>query len=158
MKVRQIHESDLPALGRAYVNSFKEVDPSEEWTEERAVALLKFIYSKQPDLSFLVEDNGEIGGGALGMIKPWWDGNHLVETELFLVPAFQNKGIGTALFLHFLQFAVEKYQVNIMESLTFKNLDFPLSWYVRLGFEPKSEWQVMFGDVKTVINGLKKSV
>lgn len=158
MKIRQINESDLPALGCAYVESFKAVDPSEEWTSERAVALLKFIYSKQPDLSFLVEENGEIGGGVLGMIKPWWDGNHLVETELFLIPSFQNKGAGTALFLHFLESAQERYQVNLMESLTFKNLEFPLSWYLRLGFEAKSDWQVMFGDVKRVIRGLKGGV
>ena len=158
MKVRPVDESDLPALGRAYVKSFKEVDSSEEWTEERAVELLKFIFSKQPDLSFLVEDGNEIGGGALGMIKPWWDGNHLVETELFLVPTFQNKGVGTALFLHFLESAADIYKVNVMESVTFKNLEFPLSWYMRLGFEAKSDWQVMFGDVARVIQGLKKSV
>jgi hypothetical protein len=65
MNIRPIEESDLPALGRAYVESFREVDPSEEWTEERAVALLRFIYSKQSDLSFLVEENGEIGGGMI---------------------------------------------------------------------------------------------
>ena len=72
-----MNESDLPALGCAYVESFKSVDPSEEWTSERAVAL---------------------------------------------------------------------------------NLDFPLSWYLRLGFEAKSDWQVMLGDVKRVIRGLKGSV
>jgi GNAT superfamily N-acetyltransferase len=83
---------------------------------------------------------------------------HLVETELFLIPSFQNRGLGTALFLHFLEAAVERYQVNLMESLTFKNLEFPLSWYVRLGFEAKSDWQVMFGDVKRVLQGLKERV
>lgn len=151
-------EQDLPALGRAYVESFEAVDPSEEWTDDRAVALLKFIYTKQPDLSFLVEKDGKIGGGVLGMIKPWWDGNHLVETKLFLTPTFQNKGVGTSLFHRFLECAIQTYEVNVIETLTFKNLEFPLSWYLKLGFEAKDDWQVMFGDPKAVVRGLKLSL
>jgi len=49
-------------------------------------------------LAFLAEVNGKIAGGICGIIKPWWDGNHLVETELFLRPEFQRQKVGTGLF------------------------------------------------------------
>jgi GNAT superfamily N-acetyltransferase len=157
MKIRPILVEDLPALSRVYVESFKQVDPSELWTEEKAGNFLNFIYRAQPDLAYLVEAENKIIGGILGMIKPWWDSNHLAETEIFFDPNFQNKGYGTKLFLHFLEQAKSKYQVTIMESLTFKDIEFPLSWYIKLGFEAKKDWQVIFGDITTVIDNLKKS-
>jgi len=158
MNIRYVTEKDIPQLAEAYVSAFASIDPTEKWTFESAEKLLRFLFTTQPDLSFLVEDRGVIGGGILGIIKPWWDGNHLVETELFLQPSFQRSGIGTSLFRHFLTQAAQKYQVTVMEALTFKDLTFPLTWYQRLGFEAKDDWLVMFGNVGRILQGLKNGV
>jgi GNAT superfamily N-acetyltransferase len=153
--IRLVTKNDLNALGAAYVEAFRSVDPTEEWTSEQAIALLNFLLSAQPDLAFLVECDGKIGGGILGIVKPWWDGNHLVETELFLIPEFQSKGVGSRLFRHYLREATRVYDATIIESLTFKDLKFPLSWYVKLGFEVKSDWAVMFGKVRNLLHAVE---
>jgi len=158
MEIRPITDNDISPVAQVYVEAFKEVDPTEAWTNDRAKELIGFLFGVQHDLAFLIEDNGVIGGGVLGMIKPWWDGNHLVETELFLLPSFQKRGLGSALFHHYLSAAVKRYNVTQIESLTFRDLEFPLSWYVRLGFEAKEDWQVMFGNVETIISNLSKKV
>ena len=154
MKIRAIADHDLDALGQVYVDSFREVDPSEKWTVERGAELIKFILTKQQDLAFLAQDEGKIAGAILGMVKPWWDGNHLVETELFLSPAFQKRKIGTKLFHHYLDTARRLYDVTVIEAVTFKNLEFPISWYRSMGFKEKKDWQVMFGEVGDLIGYL----
>ena len=44
--IRAITKSDIPDLARAYVTSFKEVDPSEEWTVAQATKLIEFFLAR----------------------------------------------------------------------------------------------------------------
>ena len=158
MKIRSAKSTDVPRMAAAYVAAFKDVDPSERWTQESAAELVRFLLRSQPDLSFVAELNGEIVGGISGMAKPWWDGCHLVQTEIFLAPKGQRHGVGSALFHHFLSVARSKYKASHMESITFKGLDFPSSWYVQLGFTDKDDWKVVFGEVKTLQEKLAPKV
>lgn len=158
MQIRLVTTKDISSLARAYVSSFAPVDPSEEWSEDRAVDLIKYFLRVQPDLAFLADVDQEIAGGICGIIKPWWDGNHLVETELFLRPEFQKKEVGTKLFLHLLKTAKDKYTANYIESITFKDLNFPGSWYKKLGFQDKDDWKVMFGEVAHLAKSLEQSL
>lgn len=153
--IRQATSKDIPALCSTYLAAFKEVDPSEIWTEGQAAELVKFFLRAQADLAFVAEHNGKIVGGICGLAKPWWDGVHLVQTEIFLDPSAQRKGIGTRLFLHYLEEAARLYNATNMEAITFKGLEFPSSWYVELGFEDKADWKIIFGDVQAVTRRLK---
>lgn len=158
MKIRSAKSSDIPGMAAAYVAAFKDVDPSELWTHESAAELVRFLLRSQPDLSFVAELEDKIVGGISGMAKPWWDGCHLVQTEIFLAPKGQRKGIGSALFYHFLRVARTKYKATHMEAITFKGLDFPSSWYLQLGFTDKDDWKVVFGEVKTLEEKLARKV
>ena len=153
--IRQATSKDIPALASTYLAAFKEVDPSEIWTEGQAAELVKFFLRAQADLAFVAEHNGKIVGGICGLAKPWWDGVHLVQTEIFLDPSAQRKGIGTRLFLHYLEEASRLYNATNMEAITFKGLEFPSSWYVELGFKDKADWKIIFGDVQAVTRKLK---
>jgi len=155
MNYRHVTQADVQELAKGYVSSFLEVDPSEQWTVPRAEELIRFFLNTQEDLAFLVEDGIQIVGGIFGVVKPWWDGNHLVETELFVLPGYQKKGVGKRLFSHLLEYASQHYDVTKMESITFKDLEFPGSWYRKLGFEEKEDWKVILGEVETIKNSLK---
>lgn len=144
MKIRNATFTDVPAMARAYIAAFKDVDPSEQWSEDSAADLVRFFLRTQPDLSFVAELNSEIVGGISGIAKPWWDGHHLVQTEIFLSPQGQRRGVGSTLFHHFLSVAQAKYGATFMESITFKGLEFPSSWYIQLGFIDKADWKVVF--------------
>jgi GNAT superfamily N-acetyltransferase len=149
---------DIPALSAAYVAAFKEVDPSEVWTEDRAGDLVRFFMKAQPDLVFVAEQDNEVVGGICGLAKPWWDGTHLVETELFLHPTAQRQGIGANLLLQYLQEAARLYRVTKMEAITFKGLDFPSSWYLQIGLEEKGDWKIVVGDVEVMTQRLRSRV
>lgn len=41
--IRAITKSDIPDLARAYVASFHEVDPSEEWTVAQAIKVFYYF-------------------------------------------------------------------------------------------------------------------
>jgi len=154
--IREATTEDIPNLAIAYLNAFKAVDPDEIWTERQAAKLVAFFLNAQPDLAFVAEQEGEVIGGICGLAKPWWDGVHLVDTEIFLDPMGQQKGIGTRLFLHYLEEAIRLYDATKIEAITFKGLEFPSSWYIQLGFEDKNDWKIVFGDVATVTHRLRE--
>jgi len=153
-KIRKATVEDVSELAKTYIAAFKPVDPSENWTEERAAALISFFIERQSDLAFVAELNSRIVGAIFGLAKPWWDGVHLVETELFVAPEAQRKGVGAALFRHYLHNAKNLYSAKIMESITFKELAFPSSWYAELGFREKEEWKVLLGEVEALFKKL----
>lgn len=154
MKIRTATEADISRMAEVYVTAFQLVDPSERWSHATSEALLSFFLRAQPDLVFVAESGSKIIGGICGMAKPWWDGHHLVQTEIFLDPSAQRKGVGRALFQHFLMVAKTRYNATHMESITFKNLDFPSSWYLKLGFQDKTDWKVVFGEVDVLAERL----
>jgi L-amino acid N-acyltransferase YncA len=152
--IRPITHSDIPEVAKVYMNSFFEADPSEEWTLPKAEALIKFFLKAQPDLAFLIERDGVVAGAVLGIVKPWWDGNCLVETEIFISPEFKTRGIGTSLGVHYLQEAIKLYDVRSINTITFNEFDFPASLYSRIGFRDKTNWKVMVADVSEVVQKL----
>lgn len=122
----------------------------ERWTHAAACSLLDHWLTRQPDLAFGAQcDNNLIGAFVVG-IRPWWDGNHLVDGELFVHPQFQNQGVARALMRCTLQTAIEKYNPVLWESYTFKDQQFPLDWYKRIGFSEIDEWVMIRAQVSTV--------
>lgn len=154
VQVRSALTSDIVGMAKAYVEAFREVDPSERWSKDSAEKLIAYLVTTQPQLSFVAELDGVIVGGISGFAKPWWDGCHLVQTELFLSPNGQRQGLGSVLFLHYLNVAQSLYRATHIEAITFRGLEFPASWYTKLGFTEKGEWKVLIGDVEVLRNRL----
>ena len=80
---------------------------------------------------------------------------HLVDGEIFVDPKHQKHGIATELFKAVYKSALDKYNVKIFDSYTFKKTKFPLSWYLSHGFKENSEWMMIDGDVKTLLKNLE---
>src|SRR3989344_2446360 len=97
LKIRRIQRKDLTKLAEVYNFVYKKFNIGERWTKKSAYKLLEYWLKRQPDLCFLAEYNNIIVGGFVVGIKPWWDGNHLVDGEIFVHPHYQKKGIGSAL-------------------------------------------------------------
>lgn len=155
INIRQINKDDIKILGEVYSKVYEVFDTGEKWTPDTASELIKYWFEKQPDLSFVAEYEGKIVGGFLSGIKPWWDGNHLFDGEIFVHPDFQNKKIGKALFKKLLTEANEKYNAKIFDAFTFNGSEFPLNWYKRIGFQNISEWTMFSGDIKEVLKNLE---
>ena len=154
--IRAVKETDLPELARVYCKVYEQADVGENWEEPAAQKLLSYFYSAQPDLSFLAEQEGRIVGGFLASVKPWWDGNHLVEGEVFVDPECQASGIGTELSKTMYRTAKDKHAVTHVEWITFRNKEHPLKWYESQGFTEMKDWTIVAGCIDDILKNLEK--
>ena len=155
INIRSVSEVDLSVLAQVYTKTYEAFDVGERWTEASALELLRYWFKRQPELAFLAEENGKILGGFFAAIKPWWDGVHLVDGELFVHPEHQKKGVGTLLSRRMFTEAIEKYQATVWDTYTFKNTIHPLSWYQSLGFSENKDWVMISGDLQEALLKLK---
>jgi GNAT superfamily N-acetyltransferase len=144
----------IKELARVYVRSFR--TRGEKWTLKRAEALIKDYISKQSDMVLAARIDNKIVGGFLCLIKPWFDGNRLVETDLFVDPKLIRRGVGAILLKEVLTRAKKNYKAVIVEGITFTNLDFPMSWYKRLGINQTKELMFVNGKIDTILKNLRK--
>jgi GNAT superfamily N-acetyltransferase len=156
LKIRKIENKDLDKLAEIYnkIYSPEVFDIGEKWTKDSAYTMLKYWLKREPDLAFLAEYDKKIVGAFFVGVKPWWDGNHLVDGEIFVHPDYQKKGIGTKLSKFMFEYAIKKYNVVRWDTYTFKD-KYPLDWYKSLGFEEIQEWAMISADIKEVLKKLK---
>jgi GNAT superfamily N-acetyltransferase len=152
LHIRLMTNDDLPVLSQIYVRALDDTD--ERWNQESAQALLSDWLRRQPELAFTAEYDNEIAGAFVVAVRPWWDGNHLVDGELFVEPKLQQHGIARHLLKRVLDEAMEKYSPVLWESYTFRNDTFPLTWYKRLGFREIEEWVMIRADIASVAKQL----
>lgn len=152
--IRLMQQGDLRPLAAVYVRAFQDPQLMEKWTEDTAFLLLADWFRRQPDLAFVAVAGDELVGAFISGIRPWWDGYHLVDGELFVDAAHQSKGIGSELIRRVVVTAKEKYNPVLWETYTFRSTDFPMTWYKRLGFREIEEWAMIRADIATVLNGL----
>lgn len=157
MTVRPMKQDDLKELAQIYVEVYEDFDVGEKWDQESAQKLLKHFFDKQPDMCFVAEKGNQLLGGFLAGVKPWWDGNHLVDAELFVHPKHQKSGVGSQLSKHAYQEAKDKYQATYLDFVTFSGFDFPLSWYKKQGFEVINGWTLISGELQEVLQNLENS-
>jgi GNAT superfamily N-acetyltransferase len=107
--------------------------------------------------SLLLKRGGaKVVGGIVATVRPWWDGNHLIEGEIFVHPKHQKKGIGVKLIEHLFTRAKEKYNVVSWDTHTHKVYKDPLAWYRSLGFEEIKKWTMITGNIAKVLKIIKE--
>lgn len=154
VNIRLIREEDISSTAKVYKTAFNRADVGEKWTLESAEKLIEFLFKFQPDLFFVAEFEGKILGGAVGLIKPFWNGNYITETELFVNPEFQNQGIGKELLKKLISEALNKYNITSFDGLAYKNRKFPLAWYQRIGLKESDKLVYLEGNPKEIIEKL----
>jgi len=154
LSIRLMRNEDLHHLAAIYVRAFANPEMNEKWTEQAAYALLSDWLRRQPDLAFAAESDNRLVGAFVVGIRPWWDGNHLVDGELFVNLEDQGRGIARSLIHKVVLTAVEKYAPVVWESYTFRGQVFPLEWYKRLGFQEIEEWVMIRADVAKLLANL----
>lgn len=157
LNIRKVENFDLEILSEIYKNTYDVFDVGERWTKESALELLKYWLKRQPDLAFLAETDNKIVGAFFAAVKPWWDGVHLVDGELFVDPDNQKQKVGTLLSKHMFEQAIKKYDAKVWDTYTFKNSEHPLSWYKKQGFDENKDWVMISGDLKEAIRRLENN-
>lgn len=156
IKVKLLSKKNVAETAGVYRLAFKKADVGERWDQASAEKYIQHCLEKQPDLFFVAISEEEIIGGVAGEIKPWWDGIHLAETELFVHPNHQGKGVAKMLLAKVLEEAIKKYNIQSFEGIADgKRHKFPMEWYKRIGFE-ESGWVHIWGSPKEMLSKLKK--
>ena len=154
LHIRPIKEKDLGKLSEIFTATYSAFDVGERWTPESTQVMLRYCLKKAPDLCFIAEEKKEPLGAFFVGIKPWWDGNHLIDGEIFVHPDHQRKGIGPELLKHVFEYAIKHYNVVRWDTYTFRG-KYPLKWYKSLGFEEINEWTMISADPRKVLKKLK---
>lgn len=145
VEIIPIEEGQIPSAARVFLEAFNTADVGEKWTQETAGEYLHHLWEKQPYLFFVAVHNGAVIGGMSGGIKPWWDGNHVTDTEIFVHPEFQNQGIAKSLLKKILQVAITSYDAVEFEGVANAQHKFPMEWYERIGMTPTG-WNHIAGN------------
>lgn len=149
-----MREEDLDHLAEIYVETYTDFDVGERWDKKSAWKMLGYWLKHYPDLALTAEYNGKIVGAFLVGVKPWCDGNHLIDGEIFVHPRYQKKGIGTKLTKVMFEKARKKYGVVAWDAYTFKKFRHPLNWYKKMGFREIKDWVMITGEVEKVLEKL----
>ena len=148
-------DNDLEIIAEEYSNYYNNSVLKEKWTKESAIKLFKYFHNQAPDLFFIAYDNETPVGVIMTCLKPWWDGMHLEDGEVFVCKQYQQKGIAKKLFKKLFEYAIEKYDATTLEAHTYEDENgFPYCWYKRLGFETIDDWKIISGDIKKIVNKL----
>ena len=131
--IRLVKKEEISTVAAIYTEAFNKVGIGEKWTQKKAEEFMNWWFEYQSNLFFVAIHKGQIIGGIVAGIKPWWTGKNLVDAELFVHPDFQKQGIGKELLRALLKEAIRKYEIIEFESLVYKSHEFPFSWYRKLG-------------------------
>jgi len=153
-KIRPMRGDDLESLAEIYVETYKVFDIGERWDKKSAYKLLEHWFKRQSDLAFVVEYNDEIVGAFVTAVKPWWDGNHLTEGEIFVHPDHQRRGLGTELIKRVFKTARDKYKAVAWDAFAPNKFKHPLNWYKEMGFKEVKEWTIITCNIEEILKKL----
>ncbi len=155
LSIRLMSKDDLKPLAAIYCRVYASFDVGEKWDEKSARDLLSYWLRRQPDLCFVAEYDNRVVGAFVAGIKPWCDGNHLVDGEIFVDPDCQRKRVGTELSKVMYKTAIKRYNAKCFDAITFRTPEFPLSWYKSQGFKEVDNWVVISGKIRSILANLE---
>lgn len=156
VNIRLASHYDITPLSVVYRQAYNELDAlGERWTRETAHTFISHFYRRQPDLFFVAEVNGTIVGGAVAAIQPWWDGNHLVEGEIFVDPEYgSDKDIEKNLLKQLLLAARDQYHVVAWDTLMPVVGKHAFAAYETIGFSEMPYVRAITADMSTMLDRL----
>ena len=155
MKIRKAEEKDIKNIAKVFLKVYTNFDVGEKWSEQSSNNLMNYWFKRQSDLFFVAEKDNKIIGAFVAGVKPWWDGNHLADGELFVDPDYQKQKVGTRLSIKMYETAIKKYNIKYVDGVTFRDFEFPLKWHKSLGFKEVKEWMIISGEVNKILKILK---
>lgn len=145
-------EQDIDTIAEFYADYYSNSVLQEKWTKESAAKLFRYFYNQNKELFFIAYDNDKPVGIITSVLKPWWDGNHLEDGEIFVIPEYRQKGVAKLLLKALFECAADKYKATTLEAHTYEDENgFPYCWYKRLGFETINDWKIISGNIKEIM-------
>jgi len=147
-------QDELEHLAQLYVELYDALDIGEKWNVEKAVQLFEHYFQAYPELAFTARCDGKIVGAFLTAVKPWWDGYHLYDGEIFVHHDYQKYGAGRLLLKSVFEAAKEKYDAVCWDFFTFTGELSPVKWYQKIGIDVPKGFVMMTGSLDDALKKL----
>lgn len=151
LKIRKSKKDDLIELSKIYKRAYDRPEEGEDWSIKDSKNLLNFYLNQKTFLGITAIINNKIVGAFFSYVKPWYDGNHLGEGEIFIDPKYQKQKIGTKLFWEMMKIA-DKKKCVVHELIAYNKVSI---WYKNLGIK-ETGLKHMQGNIKEIIRNLEK--
>lgn len=141
MKVRQAVPNDIDDFIETYIRAYKEFKNYKYETRKEIKNYFKWLYKRDKEGFLVAEINGKPVGFAAGDTN--WinlDGEKVLEIhEIFVIPEFRGKGIGSSLLKEVLSYGIKKER-KIAELWVGKTNYRAIEFYKKFGFKEGGEW------------------
>lgn len=131
MTYRLAHPSEYEPLA-AVLKAAYAVEPwNERWSDERALRRIQGILHNFGSICIVADDKGSLLGSILGFIDPYADQDFFFISELFVLPQYQHRGIGTQL-LRTLETVLKEKGISTTQIISIEN---NLPFYSKAGYQ-----------------------
>lgn len=156
---KKVKEKELPILASLYSVIYSNIKMGETWTYSTALSYMQYFYHYQPDLFICAYDDDIPIAAIMSTLKPYYDGIHLTETELFVSEYYRGQNIGKKLLeIHF-ELAIAKYNSSHIDAITYiNNINSPLNWYKKIGLEPNPNLVVLNGNLEDCLKKIREEL
>lgn len=156
---KEVKEKDLPILASLYSVIYLNIKMGETWTYSTALSYMQYFYHYQPDLFICAYDNDIPIAAIMSTLKPYYDGIHLTETELFVSEDYRGQNIEKKLLEMHFELAIAKYDASHIDAITYiNNTNSPLNWYKKIGLETSNNLVVLHGNLKNCLEKIKEEL
>lgn len=156
--IEKMNYESVEELACLYVKIYKDTNPKEKWDICSAKKFISYFYELCPDLFFIAKMKDKIIGGIWGSVKPWWDGNKVYDLEIFVDKEYQGIGISKLMLAHYFEVAINKYNVNSVEAITFRDRKFPLCYYEKIALIKDRQLVLLEGKAQEIFENIKLSL
>lgn len=141
MIIRQVRPDDIDNFVETYIKAYKDLENYKYETKREIKNYFKWLYKRDKEGFIVAEENGNPVGFAVGDTN-WinFEGEKVLEIhEIFVLPEFRNKGIGSKLLNELLNYGIKKGR-KLAELWVGKTNYKAIDFYKNFGFKEVGEW------------------
>lgn len=141
MVIRQVKSDDINDFIEIYISAYEKLKNYKYETKKEIKNYFKWLYKRDKDGFILAEENAKPVGFAAGDTN-WinFRGENVLEIhEIFVLPEFRRRGIGSKLLKELLSYGIKKGKKTAELWVGKTNYD-AIKFYKNFGFEEAGEW------------------
>jgi ribosomal protein S18 acetylase RimI-like enzyme len=141
MRIRQVKPNDINDFIETYIKAYEELENYKYRTRKEIKNYFKWLYNRDKEGFIVAEENGKSVGFADGDTN-WtnFEGEKVLEIhEIFVLPEFRKRGIGSQLLTNLLSYGIKKDR-KLAELWVGKTNYRALNFYKKFGFKEAGEW------------------
>lgn len=151
MRIRLLKKSDVEKVSKLFVESYVKDEKSRRWQKKYAEKYILMIYRICKDLCFVAIEGEKIVGVSLNVILPEFNKEIIVSKVLLVHPNYRKQKIGSKLLKKVLSKANNKYELKEIETSIYTLTNFPITWYEKVGFRTKKNYEITKANISNVL-------